>query len=186
MKKLRSLTLCFAIAFLVTSCQKEVQPPLQNDATPVRIISSNWVSAASMTWSDPTATPGAFVYANWNVPELTQDILDNSAVLIFAKTGASKSERLFPARINGTSNSNFDLYRSIAGQQSIELSHTKFSDGTYTAPTANSAVSFRYILLKNVPPANARIATGSMAGHNLDELKRMDYDAITALLGIGK
>jgi len=186
MKKLSFLSLCFSFALLFASCTKEVQPAQQDDASPVRIISSNWVSASSMTWSDAAATPGVFVYASWNVPELTQDIVDNSAVLIFAKTGAAKSERIFPARINGSTTASFDLYRSIAGEQSIELSHTKYTDGTYTTPTANDNVSFRYILLKNVPPANARIATGSVAGYNLEELKRMDYDSITSLLGIGQ
>lgn len=187
MKKLMSLSLCLSTALLFASCTKEVQPVNnQDNSTSVSVISSNWVSAPSMTWSDPTADSSVFLYANWNVPELTQNMIDDGAVIIYAKTSADKSERLFPARMNGNSNSNFDLYRSIAGQQSIELSHTKYDNGTYTTPTMNNDVSFRYILFKNVPPANARITTGSMAGYNLDELKRMDYDALVYLLGIGK
>ncbi|MBD0378089.1 MAG: hypothetical protein ICV51_20980, partial [Flavisolibacter sp.] len=57
-------------------------------------------------------------------------------------------------------------------------------DGAYETPSAAGELSFRYIVIDNIPPANGRIATNNGNGYNIDELKQMSYSEVALLLGV--
>ena len=189
--KLNFLSLCFSALILLASCTKEyVTPPSgsnQNDyPAPVIVTASDWTSESSMTWSDATATSSVFTTTNWDAPELTQEMVDNGAVLIYANTTSGDAPKLLPAMFERTSNSEYDEYRSVAEPRVIQLSHATYKDGDYATPIVNDDVSFRYILINNAPPANGRIITNNGVEYNLDELKLMSYSEVITILGIAQ
>ena len=189
--KLSFLSLCFSALILLASCTKEAVPPPTgsntNDGTAslVHVTASEWSSASSMTWTDATATQDVFLHANWNVAELTQQVLDNGAVLVYAKT-TSDDVKMLPALFEQSDNSSSDIYRSVAAPQLIHLSHAKYKDGAYETPSATGDISFRFILIDNIQPANGYIATYNGVKYSMDELKLMNYNDVATILGIAE
>ncbi|MBD0284766.1 MAG: hypothetical protein ICV79_04995 [Flavisolibacter sp.] len=187
--KLSFLSLCFSFMILLASCTKESVPPpsssYPNDySSALSVTASNWTSVPSLTWSDASVSTDAFIHTSWDVPQLTQEMINNDAVLIYAKTMNGDAPKLLPAMFEKTSNSEFDLYRNELEPNVIKLSHTSYMGGTYVAPSANNEVSFRYILINHIPPTNGRIITDSGLEYNLYDLKAMNYSEVVAILGI--
>lgn len=183
MRKFSFLSLCFSAVILLASCTKEKALPPAGDPPPT-VIYSNWTEESTMSWSDTLVASDPYTRTAWTVPVLTQSMIDNGAVLVYARTNSDANVRIFPATIFDQNNSDFEKYQSFPVSASFELLHSKSVGGVFETPTVNSNISFRYILLENAPPANARIATGSAAGFNMDDLKAMSYQDLAIILGI--
>jgi hypothetical protein len=188
MRKFIFLSLCFSAFTFFSSCTKEEtyspfvnQPPQEQPPT---VIYSDWTEEYSLSWSDTLFGGEPFLRATWNVPELTQSVIDNGAMLIYAKTNSDGTVRNFPAMIVDQNNTDYETYHNFATVNSFEIFHNKFANGAFEMPSVNNNISFRYVLLENAPPANARIATGSAAGFSIEDLRAMTYQDVAIILGL--
>ncbi len=184
--KFAFLSLCFSVFILFSSCTKEKTfPPPGNppQEQPPIVMYSDWTEESTLSWSDTLVSADPYTRTVWSVPALTQSMIDNGAVLIYARTNSDANVRIFPAVIFDQNN-DFEIYSSFPVTESFELLHSKSVGGVFETPTVNSNISFRYILIENAPPANGRIATGSAAGFNMDDLKLMSYEDVAIILGI--
>ncbi len=189
MRKFIFLFICFSAFTFFSSCTKEKtfqpvsgnQPPQEQ---PPVVTHSEWVEESSMSWSETFLSADPFLRAVWDVPGLTQSVIDNGAMLVYARTNSDATVRIFPAMIVDQNNTDFEMYQNFATVNSFELFHNKVANGVFEMPYISNNVSFRYIFLENAPPANARIATGSAAGFSVDDLKAMPYADVCILLSI--
>ena len=165
--KLNFLSLCFSALVLLASCTKEKMPAAgsnqnsSNYSNSVNVIASDWVSA-SLIWSDATADSS--LRANWGAA-VTQEMIDNGTVLIYAKDQSSGTVKPFPALFD-LNDTEFDSYSSVVEPYSIQLVHSSFRNSQYITPVKNDNISFRYILIENA--TNGYIQTGSATGVSLD------------------
>ncbi len=187
MRKFTFLSLCFSALILTSSCTKEkALPPAGNppQKQPPTIIYSEWTEETALSWSDTSVNGDPHLRSTWNVPGLTQTMIDNGAVLVFARNNSDASVKIFPAMMFANNNNDFEMYQSSPATEAFEFLRSKTVNGVLETPGVNNTVSFRYILIDNAPPANARIATGSAAGFNMEALKSLDYSDLAILLGI--
>jgi hypothetical protein len=66
-----------------------------------------------------------FLRAVWDVPGLTQSVIDNGAMLVYARTNSDATVRIFPAMIVDQNNTDFEMYQNFATVNSFELFHDK-------------------------------------------------------------
>jgi len=187
MRKFSFLSLCFSALILISSCTKEKTPPPAANPPqeqPPVVRYSEWTESSIMAWQDTLVSGEPSLRSVWDAPGLTQSVIDNGAVLVYARTNSDANVRIFPAMILDQSNSDYEMYQSFPAMESFELFHNKFVGGVFETPTISNDVSFRYIFLENAPPANARIATGSAAGFTMDDLKAMTYHEVAIILSI--
>ncbi len=187
--KLSFLSLGFSSLILLASCTKEEAPPATGTnpddyPTTVNVSTSDWTAASSMTWSDETVSSDGFATTNWVAPRLSQEMVDNGAVLIYAKTSSSDDAKLLPAMFQITSDSEYDEYRGVAESKVIHLSHATYREGTYVTPSSNRDISFRYILIDNIPTTHGRFITSNGMEYSLTDLRLMSYTEVAFLLGI--
>ncbi len=187
MRKITFLSLCLSVFISFSSCTKEkTNPPIVNppQEQPPTVVYSEWMEESSLTWSDTLVNAEPNTRAVLNASGLTQSTIDNGAVLIYARTNSDASVRIFPAMILDANNSDYEMYQSFPIAESFELLHSKFVNGVFETPTVSNNISFRYIYLENVPPANGRINTGAATGLNMEDLKAMSYQDVVILLSI--
>jgi len=184
MRKFSFLSICFSALILISSCTKEKVPPPVNppQEQPPTVRYSEWTESSTMAWQDTSVSGEPSLRSVWDVPGLTQSVIDNGALLVYARTNSDANVRIFPAIV--FNNSDFESYINLSSVGSFEMWHSKSVNGVFEMPSVSNDVSFRYIFFENAPPANARIATGSAAGLNMDDLKSMTYQDVAMLLGI--
>jgi hypothetical protein len=211
MRKVNFLSLCLSVVILAASCTKEgpegpvgPQGPQgangtngangstgstgatgQTGATgTANVIFSNWVSGTAMTWADTTVTAIPYKVSTWDAPTLTQSVLDNGAILVYARTGADNAVYQMPAAIySGTSSTEFDQFRSIAKAGALSLLHTKSVAGVFELPTAASEVNFRFVFIPG-GVSTGRLSSGPAAGYNIEQLQTMSYAQVVNIFGI--
>ncbi len=185
--KLNFLSLCLSALVLLVSCKKQDVPPPggSNQVYPslVSVTASDWRPASTMIWSDASASAGAYLSTEWSTLGLTEEVIAHNAVLIYAKATSSEAPKLLPATFE-TSNSETDIYNSIAGEQTLQLFHSRYINGVSATATVDDNISFRYILIGNMPSASSRIATNNGIEFSFDELKLMSYNEVATILGI--
>lgn len=187
MRKFTFLSLCFSALILISSCTKEkTYPPVNNppQEQPPTVMYSDWTESSILSWQESLVSGEPNLRSVWDVPGLTQSVIDNGAMLVYARTNLDGNVRIFPATILDQNNSDFEMYYSSPTVGAFEMWHNKSVNGVFEIPTVSTDVSFRYIFLENAPPANARIATGSAAGFNMDDLRSMTYQDVAILLAI--
>ena len=187
MKRMRLLSLFFFSLIFLAGCKKENLPgaPSAGTAPPFYFVASNWVAESSLTWSETNDGTGVSLHANWTAPELTPETIINGAVLLYAKNTADGSKSSFPVTYNGGSNNLRNFYWSEAMTNSIHLSHQAYDGDNNVTPVVNDEVSFRYILLQNLPRDNDRVEVNGNLYH-IEHLKHMSYDEIAAVFGIAE
>ncbi|HVE60624.1 MAG TPA: hypothetical protein VNA26_02315 [Chitinophagaceae bacterium] len=187
MRKFSFVSLCFSALILISSCTKEkALPPTYyppQEQPPV-VHYSDWTESSILAWQDTLVSGEPYLRSVWGVPGLSQTVIDNGAVLVYARTNADANVRVFPAMIYDGNSADFEGYYHSPSVESFEMWHNKSVNGVFEAPTVSNDVSFRYVFLENAPPANARIATGSAAGFNMDDLRSMTYEEVAIILGI--
>jgi hypothetical protein len=209
MKKMRILSLSLFAAILVVSCTKEGPAGPQGrigatgltgttgatGATGVtgatgatgtaNVQYSAWSADSAMSWSDITVSGTPAKSVQWNIPALTQTVLDSGTVVVYARTYADSTVYPLPAIIySGTSTGSFHLHRFTAKAGAIQLLHTESVDGTLYNPATTGRVSYRYIIIPGGLRATA--ARYASPAYSAEELRTMPYDQLTALYGISK
>jgi hypothetical protein len=209
MRKVSFLSLCLSVIILATSCTKEgPEGPMgpqgpqgvngtngtngatgatggvgatgQTGATgTANVIFSNWSLGTDMTWADTTVTGTPYKVATWATASLTPSVLDNGAVLVYARTNDDNAVYQMPASIfTGTSSAEFDQYRTIAKAGALSLLHTRSVAGTFELPAAAANVSFRFVFIPG------GVTTGRMAGYSLNQFKAMSYEQLSGFFGL--
>jgi hypothetical protein len=162
--------------------QTGAQGPQGNPGT-ANVIFSAWSLGSSMTWSDTTVSSVPYKSSAWVSASLTQDVLDNGAVLIYARTPDNFVYQLPAAMYTGATTMDFDQYRSIGSVGSLTLLHTKSVGGIFEAPTGQQNVSFRYVFIPG-GVSSGRVASGPVAGYSIEQLQTMPYAQIANLFRI--
>ncbi len=186
--KLSFLSLCISTFILLASCTKEDTPWTNGGnpnsyIAPISVTASEWTSASAVSWSDATVSAKEYFRMEWSAPELTESMVNNGAVLAYAKTSNNAPE-LIPAMFEPTYNAEWSLYGIIAQPQTIHVFQSKIDGGPNTTPTINGNVSFHYILIDNMSTANGGIIDYNGVHYSIEDLKGMSYADVTAILGI--
>ena len=200
--KFNSLSLCLSAFILLASCTKEKLPApgidqsVNTSAPPTVIVASDWVSG-SLVWSEDPADSDNSLKAIFGA-DLTQEMLDNGVVLIYAKDQPSGIVNSFPARFD-LNDTEYDSYSCEVEPKAIKLAHKCYRSGQFITPVKNDNVSFRYIFVGNT--TNVGYFTNAASGTHdavvetetgggtkilLEDLKHMDYNFVVSLLGINK
>ncbi len=156
MRKFTFLSLCFSMLILISSCTKDKAPPPVVDPPqeqPPIVFYSDWVEESSLSWSDTLVGSDPNLRTVWDAPGLTQSVIDNGAILVYARTNSDVNVRIFPAIIFDSNNSDFESYNNSPTVASFELWHNKSVGGVFEMPSVNSNIIFRCIFLENAPPA---------------------------------
>jgi hypothetical protein len=200
--KFNSLSLCLSAFILLASCTKEKLPAPGIDqsgntsAPSAFIVASPWVSE-SLIWSEDPADSDNSLKAIFG-SNLTQEMLDNGVVLIYAKDQSSGAVNSFPALFD-LNDTEYDSYSCEVEPNAIKLAHSCYRSGQFITPVKNDNVSFRYIFVGNT--TNVGHYTNATSGTHdavvevetsggtrilLKDLKHMDYNFVVSLLGINK
>jgi hypothetical protein len=140
----------------LTSCSK--------DDNQGEIIYSDWFSPTA--WS---GTMGNW-YFYWNEKAITQDVLDNGAVLAYVKiTNDEIPERALPASLGGA---NWSFLISDIGELLFS------TDMNYGNPSTSN--EFRYIIIKG----GKHLKFAGSNGFSIEKLKTMSYTDVCRALGI--
>ncbi|HVG40349.1 MAG TPA: hypothetical protein VM888_01965 [Chitinophagaceae bacterium] len=186
MRKFSFLSLCLSVIILATSCSKEAIPanqgstaPIGNEGTSTSIVYSDWTLASDMTWNDTTVNADPFKAATWTAPELTQSMLENKTILIFARTEHDQAVYQMPAEIYAQgSTSEFEQFQSVINGETLTVLHTKSVDGVFEVPSITTNVSFRVVVVPD------EMVNGSANSFYADQLKTMSYEQVANLFAI--
>ncbi len=181
------LFLLATATMLLGSCTKtDIREQVDNAPIRTHVVASAWTSEVSMAWSDTTTASHPHKYFSWDAPELTEDIMHNGAVLVYAKIRLEDSEVLMPATFYYTTGVDYDTYECTPTMASLHLVHSKFVGGAFEQPDVRDDISFRYILLQGVPHPDGRTETGKIGGYTVEELRAMSYNELISLFKIAK
>lgn len=202
MRKSRFLTLIlFVITIIVISCTKEgpegpvgatgaqgpqgIQGPLgpAGPAGPsgTSVIYSAWFNFTAANWADTTMTNLSTVRrAIRTTSSITQAIVDNGVVMAYFATAIpAVSAYPLPFITNGSPALNIS-YVIAPGKIIYYAGVVQTGGGAVTVP---AGYGFRYIIIPGTI-AGGRMMDGMAAGYTVNELKKMPYEKVLALLNV--
>jgi hypothetical protein len=140
------------------------------------VIYSAWFSPAAWV---PATGFNDFTFDK-TAPSLTQAVIDNGAVLSYAKITGETTVRPLSTTINtgvtGIATYGFNL----PAINTIRYSVTRVAGGTYVPLITDQ---FRYVIIPGAV-AGGRMATGAARGYSLEQLRQMSYEQVIALFNI--
>lgn len=185
MKKLNFLTLCFLSIISFSSCTKDAivtdaGPDSENQSN-ITVSYSEWISSSILNWADTTIDGNPAIHATFSAP-LTEAMINNNSVLVYAKKTDSEEASVFPATIYD-SNNDYELLQATHDLSGIQIFHTKNTGGIYARPQ-NNTLRFRYILVEHKVADNARPDVNEAPQYSMAELQTMAYEDVLNVLGI--
>ena len=148
------LVLFIVVSAILISCKKDET----KETTPETIISSEW--KVTSTWIASTTSTGtgkSTFYFDIDAPDVTQEIIDNGTVLVYAKFVAdpdgSNQVKLLPS-----------IYYNLGGattqyrfQHSIFLGKIRVICDVIPAGTPSTSNQFRYVILPKGKSASSSV-----------------------------
>jgi hypothetical protein len=182
MKKLNFLAICFFSVLSFSSCTKDIErngagTDSENQSN-VTVSYSEWIPSSMLSWTDTTLGGDPAIHATFKAP-VTESMINNNSILVYAKKTDSDEVSAFPAAIYD-SNNDYDLLYATHDFNGIQIFHTRNTGGIYERPE-NNALRFRYILIEQQVADNGRPDAPQYSMH---ELQTMTYDEVLNALGI--
>lgn len=185
MKQLNLLAICLLSVFSFSSCTKDVDRNQAGSANEnpnnITVSYSEWIPSSMLTWTDTTVDGNPAIHATFYAP-LTETMINNSSILVYARKMDSEETSVFPATIYD-SDDNYELLHATNDLTGIQIFHTKNTGGMYERPE-NNTVRFRYILIEQPIAANGRPDMSGAPQYNMAELQTMRYEDVLSALGI--
>lgn len=183
MRRSIALVTCAASMFFLASCTKSDVPyndsnydQNYNPSSNATITYSEWIPASEMTWTDTTIDSELYIHSTWLAPELTETVLQNAVLIVYAKTSADNTESALPHLIYAGNSTNFDVYTPAHELGAFKLFHTKWANGVNEAPAVNGDVSFRYVIIQTAPAPDVLIDNTTMTiAYKLEQLPSLSY-----------
>lgn len=186
MKKLNFLAICLLSLISFSSCTKDVETRTGTGSTGenqnnVAVTYSEWIPSSLLQWTDTTIDGNPAIHATFEAP-LTENMIHNSTVLVYARKMNKAEASVFPAMIYDSNNDYESLY-SVNDVHGIQIYHTKNISGVYQRPESNT-MHFRYILIDQPVADNTRPDVAGAPQYNMAELQTMSYGDVLNALGI--
>ena len=184
-----SSTIAISFAIILTACSKEKDILAENTrtistASKTNTIVSNWESGYS--WSQMDSS-GYQVYFHDRVsPELTSDILNGGAVLVWAKNVKADNGNLItkPMRLpfhvlpefGRPAYDNYWYYTATAGNLKMEFRSNKYRFSTDAVPVPDASVQSRYFF---IPESEL-----DKWGYDANSITHLTYEELVDLAGV--
>ncbi|MBL7811311.1 MAG: hypothetical protein JNL57_03725 [Bacteroidetes bacterium] len=190
-------TLCLGLLLGMAGCRKSTPA---NTPAPAPVISTSWFSAGSegcTQWKDEYTGFSHVLYMEKSAPEITEDVLANSVILVYAKLGGYNPQ-VWPAEqvgllhmeleYNYGSQKARDRWGSSAQAKVLRIQFSNSLD-LFTAKDLSPDHIFRYVII----PRNGQRATGNaveiknggiMAQYSESDLRTMSYSQLCKLTGL--
>src|SRR5687768_15945985 len=185
MKKLNFLAICFLSVVSFSSCTKDVVTngagPVNENQSNITVSYSEWTPSSMLTWTDTTFDGNPAIHAPFQAP-LTEAMINNNSILVYAKKIDNEGVSVFPATIYD-SNNDYEVLHATHDISGIHVFHTKNTAGVYERPD-NNTLRLRYILIEQPVAANGRPDVAGAPQYSMAELQTMTYEEVLNALGI--
>ena len=185
--KLNFLAICMCSVIALSSCTKEA---IRNHGTAVQspssatISYSEWISGSHITWSDTNTDGYPALHATFHAL-LSENMVNNNSVLVYARKKDTQHTSVFPATFF-SSNDHYEMLYSVNTMDGIQVYYTMNVNGEYEIPVTDN-IEFRYILVEQPPVAsNGRPDMSGVQQYSMDDLRSMTYEDAMLALGIDK